>query len=162
MDKYNTIIPGHTSRIIHISFSMLALIAGGLIYVLLRPAEPVFFKWMAAAGFENWLTDLRAGSLFTGFLLPEWMVYSLPNGLWAFAYTSLVLVIWNGSREAARYFWFLSIPVLVFGFELLQLSGTVQGTFCLIDIVFGALGSLAALLSLFLSRSLKMQLINRT
>ncbi|MCK5506213.1 MAG: hypothetical protein KAJ10_13695, partial [Thermodesulfovibrionia bacterium] len=57
-----------------------------------------------------------------------------------FGYTLIVLRIWKGSNSFMKYFWFMSIPVLVFGFEVLQLTGDLQGTFCLNDIIWSAIG----------------------
>jgi len=48
-----------------------------------------------------------------------------------------------------KYFWYLSIPVLVFGFELLQLSGDLPGTFCWSDLLWGALGITLGFLSVY-------------
>lgn len=49
-----------------------------------------------------------------------------------------------------KYFWFMSIPVLIFGFEILQFTGALRGTFCLIDIIWGAIGILAAIAMVYL------------
>ena len=130
----------HSVRGKHFLISALAVVAGGCIYMLFRPVEPVFFKWFGSAGFENWLFRLRETSIAFGLALPPWLIYSLPNGLWAFAYTLLILGIWKGSHALIRYVWFLSIPLLVFGFELLQLTGDLPGTFCLYDMIWGAIG----------------------
>ncbi len=47
-----------------------------------------------------------------------------------------------------KYFWFLSIPILVFGFEVFQLTGGQRGTFCWSDLVWGALGIALGLLTI--------------
>ena len=125
---------------------LLALAAGGLIYILLRPLEPVFFTWIRTLGLESWLIALR-GQQDTAHALPDWLVYSLPNGLWAFAYTFLMIRLWRRSRSVVKYVWYLSIPLLVFGFELLQLSGTIRGTFSRVDLLFGALGILTGVIT---------------
>jgi hypothetical protein len=140
MDKGFRQISNHFTRSSFITYSALAVIAGGLIYILFRPSEPVFFNWFNTLGFEGWFSAIRDKSLFIGYFLPDWIVYSLPNGLWAFGYTSIVLCIWTGSNSVLKYFWFLTIPVLVFGFELLQLRGNLHGTFCLNDIIWSAIG----------------------
>ncbi len=143
----------HLFKITFFSLSFFAVFAGGLIYILFRPAEPVFFNWFYAAGFENWLYAVREQSLSIGSFLPQWIVYSLPNGLWVFAYTTIVLSIWTGSNSFLKYFWFLSIPVLVFGFELLQLTGKLQGTFCLSDILWSAIGITIGCITGYIKRS---------
>lgn len=67
----------------------------------------------------------------------------------AFAYTIIVLNIWKGNSSTLKYIWYASIPVLVFGFELLQLSGGIHGTFCLNDILSGAIGIIIGCIILF-------------
>jgi hypothetical protein len=59
------------------------------------------------------------------------------NGLWAFAYALLITGIWSGSESWLKYFWMASIPVLVFGYEILQYFGTIPGTFCIQDLALG-------------------------
>jgi len=140
MNQSFNYISNHFSKSKNILLSSLAVFVGGLIYILFRPVEPVFFNWFSTVGIENWLSIVREKSLSFYSFLPQWIVYSLSNGLWAFAYTIIVLSIWTGSNSFLKYFWYLSIPVLVFGFELLQLTGELQGTFCLNDIIWGAIG----------------------
>ncbi|KPL20420.1 MAG: hypothetical protein AMS23_10985 [Bacteroides sp. SM1_62] len=89
---------------------------------------------------DSWLNLARHNSLSLDLLLPEWFVYSLPNGLWAFAYALLITVIWSGSRTWLRYFWMASIPVLVLGYEVLQYAMIIPGTFCIKDIALGIAG----------------------
>ncbi|MFA6125790.1 MAG: hypothetical protein WC699_00660 [Bacteroidales bacterium] len=125
----------------------LAIIAGGLIYILCRPGNFSFFGWFHLIGLSDELTYLRAHALPTFNHLPSWFSYSLPDGLWAFAYTLIILTIWTSSKSITRYFWYASIPLFVLGSELLQLSGTVRGTFSLNDIVLISIGLLAGVLT---------------
>ena len=48
-----------------------------------------------------------------------------------------------------KYFWFMSIPVLVLGFEVLQLTGDLKGTFCWSDMFWGVLGITFGLLTTY-------------
>ena len=140
MERGTVDVPGNSFRGKYVFWSFLAILAGGFIYVLFRPVEPIFFNWLGTFGFENWLGAIREKSLSFNHTMPAWMVYSLPNGLWAFAYTILILAIWKGSHSMVKYVWFLTIPVLIFGFELLQLTGDLPGTFCVYDLLWGAAG----------------------
>lgn len=125
--------------------SILAIITGGIIYILLRPSEPVFFDWIKFAGSENLLLNVRHHSLSLGQFLPEWFIYSLPNSLWALSYSLIITAIWGNSKSRLKFFWMASIPVLVFGFELFQYLEILNGTFCIRDIVFGVSGILAGI-----------------
>lgn len=120
--------------------SAIALLAGGIIYILFRTSEPVFFSWIRAAGLDNWLSFARNSSLSLTPHLPGWVVYSLPNGLWAFSYALLITAIWSDSKSWLKYIWMASIPVLVLGFEILQLTGFIPGTFSLQDMALGIAG----------------------
>jgi hypothetical protein len=115
--------PANDSRRLFILLSVIAVLSGGMIYVLLRPAGHVFFyRFIPVQS------------------VPEWIVFSLPNGLWAFAYALLITGIWSGSKSLLRYFWMATIPLLVLGFEFLQLAGIIPGTFCMQDVALGAAG----------------------
>ena len=120
--------------------SAFAILTGGIIYILFRASEPLFFRWFNVAEFEHWLAVIRQHSLNHDPILSEWNVFSLPNGLWAFAYALVITSIWSGSKSWIRILWMASIPVLVLGFELFQSAGIMPGTFCVQDIILGSLG----------------------
>ena len=117
--------------------AVLALILGGAIYIFLRSSEFVFFRWIESVGLGSWLEIARENALSDNSHLPVWIVFSLPSGLWAFAYTVIITTIWSKSRSRIRYVWMASIPILVFGFEILQYAGILPGTFCIQDLVMG-------------------------
>jgi hypothetical protein len=128
-----------------ISLSASALILGGIIYILFYSSQPVFFGWIQAAGLNNWLSAARQHSLSANSYLPQWIVYSLPDGLWAFAYALLITGIWIRSHSGLKYFWMSTIPVLVIGLELLQYTGMVKGTFSFMDLIFEISGLLVGI-----------------
>ena len=90
--------------------SAFALLTGGIIYILFRASEPLFFRYLNAAG------------------------------LWAFAYALVITSIWSGSKSWIRILWMISIPILVLGYEFFQYVGILPGTFCFQDIALGSLG----------------------
>lgn len=116
-----------------------AVVAGGFLYIIIRPAESIFFSWIRSLGLGRLLDWLRS-DFFVSSASSGWFMYSLPNALWAFAYACLITVIWSDSRSYARYFWMATIPLLVFGYELLQYTGHITGTFCIQDLIAGAVG----------------------
>jgi hypothetical protein len=125
--------------------SVSALFLGGIIYILFYTSQPVFFSWIRAAGLNNWLSITRQYSLAAGSHLPPWIVYSLPDALWAFAYALMITGIWIRRNSGLKYFWMLTIPVLIVGLELLQYTGMVKGTFSLLDIAFEISGLLTGI-----------------
>ena len=126
--------------------SIFALSLGGIIYIFFRPSEHVFFAWIRAVGLSHWLTLARESSITSVLPLPELFVYSLPGGLWAFAYALLITIIWGGSRSWLRYLWMASIPILVLGYEVLQYAMIIPGTFSMPDIVIGITGLLIGII----------------
>jgi hypothetical protein len=131
----------------YIYLSLLAILMGGVIYILFRGSEPVFFNWIRALGLEGWLNFARSKSLSSSLHLPAWIVFSLPNGLWAFAYAFLITGIWWGTKSWLKYFWMASIPLLVLGYEILQYAGIIPGTFCMQDIALGIVGLTTGILA---------------
>ncbi len=131
---------------LYICLTALAIIFGGTIYILFRPSEPVFFQWIRVAGLDNMLSAARRNTFLSGLQLPDWIVYSLPNGLWSFAYSLIITGIWAGSKSWLRYVWMASIPLLVLGYEMLQYQGIIPGTFCLQDIAMGTAGLIFGIL----------------
>ena len=133
-------VPGAFLLTRNIFLAGLALLTGGAIYIFLRSSDPLFFQWADSLGIGKILVLLRNTGWFSGAKLPSWVNNALPDGLWAFAYALLITSIWSGKRTRARTFWIASIPVLILGFELSQLSGVVPGTFCLADLAFCTTG----------------------
>jgi len=68
----------------------------------------------------------------------------LPDGLWAYALTSTVLIIWN---RQINIFWLCLTVCLFIAFELLQSINIVSGTGDILDIIVYFLFGLFALLS---------------
>lgn len=126
--------------------SAISVFFGGVIYIMLRPTESAFFNLFGMIGLENWTDLIRENTVPISQYFPKWFVYTLPNGLWAFAYTLLILTIWRGSKSVLKYFWMATIPILVFGFEVLQYTGTIRGTFAIDDIFSGFVGIVCGVL----------------
>ncbi len=126
--------------------AVIALLTGGIIYILFRASEPLFFRWLNVAGFEHWLAVIRQHSPNHDPILSEWIDFSLPNGLWAFAYALVITSIWSGSKSRLRFPWMASIPVLVCCYELFQYAGILPGTFRFQDLALGSLGLVTGIL----------------
>lgn len=144
------IFPHTTLTVKHFKLSsyftaVLAVTTGGAIYILFRPLEPIFFRWIHFLGAGNFISGIREFSLPLLTNIPEWLIFSLPNGLWAFAYTLIVTAIWSGSKSGLRYFWVATIPALILGYELIQLIDIFPGTFCLHDLAFSLAGIIIGL-----------------
>jgi hypothetical protein len=91
---------------------VLPLVAGGLIYVFCRPGTIRFKTWFA----QTPVTTLQH-------VLPDWMVYNLPAGLWLFAFLYLLHLL------QSQWYYFASAICFAFGAELLQATAYAGGTF---------------------------------
>ena len=52
--------------------------------------------------------------------LPAWVIYSLPDGLWMFAFAMSALSIWNFKLNDTSGKWIYSVIFIGIGFELMQ------------------------------------------
>lgn len=132
-------------KAIHILLPSIVLFVGGLFYIFFRHSDFVFFKWIEYLGLGNWLIKLKEFTYFNP-ILPDWFIYSLPSGLWACAYTFIIVVIWYESHSLMRYFWYGSVPVLIFGFEFLQHVNIIPGAFSIGDILLSVAGLVIGIL----------------
>lgn len=116
------------------------LLLGGLIYILFRADTLKMFGWYNNLGISNSIDKLRVFPNQIVDVLPNWFLFSLPDGLWIFSYISLMLYIWNNSITKHSIVWIFIIPLLTLAFEFGQLFNIVPGTFDIVDIVFYILG----------------------
>ncbi len=113
---------------------------GGLIYLLWYPDNVRVFHWLELIHLSAPVEFIRNYSMSVYQHIPEWVIFSLPNGLWAFAYALIITYFWWGSSSSAKYFWLGTIPALGIGYEILQLGEVIPGVFCYQDLFLGAGG----------------------
>jgi hypothetical protein len=122
-----------------------ALIAGSLLYMLARPRGLIAFGWFAAVGLGDALAKVRAAVLPFTTALPSFVRFSVPDGLWAFAFTRAMILVWSGTWSRASAPWILLAPMVAIGSELGQGLRIVPGTFDVVDLLSVTLGSALAL-----------------
>ncbi|MDZ7846933.1 MAG: hypothetical protein U5L96_09250 [Owenweeksia sp.] len=127
---------------------VLTLAVGGLIYIAFRSDTLLMFKYIAAISLDTPIEYLREITLTTKKYLPNWLLFSLPDGLWIFSYVTLTLFIWNNKITKENIFWITIIPCTVILFEIAQLLTFTPGTFDLVDLAFYLIGA-ALPISLF-------------
>lgn len=118
---------------IFVTLSILALVAGGSVYLLWRSPTLWMFGWCEALGFGGHLADIRA--IAAHYEPPPWMLYSFPDGAWAFAGTMTMRGIWASAQGRVKVFWVALIPALAIGSEIGQGFGIVPGGFDFNDLV---------------------------
>ncbi len=127
--------------------AFLSLLAGGAIYLLLRPGMIRFLSWLDTFGLNTLVEFVKIHCKQSYQSVPAWVVFSLPNGLWAFSYTLIILHIWLDHNSVVKYLWFVSIPVVGMGHETLQYLRVIPGTFCVVDLTLCAAGILVAVIT---------------
>jgi len=120
--------------------TFLPLFIGGVIYLLIRPANFLIHSIVE----ESWLlpsiSTIRQASISFSSSLPNIIVYSLPDGLWVYSFTATIFYVWNFKINNWSLL-FSSVPVILgIGSELGQFFKIVPGTFDFIDIIFYLFG----------------------
>ena len=81
---------------------ILTLLIGGLIYIAFRTDSLLMFKWFSALSLDNIINELRLTTMKLSPSLPNWFLYSLPDGLWIFSYVALIMTIWRNEINRIR------------------------------------------------------------
>lgn len=125
-------------RILKIIALFLPILLGGIIYILFRTEKLVMFHWFEYLNVTQEICALKSYS--NRVILPDWFIYSLPDGLWIYSYTSISLEIWKYSIAKHNFFWIFSIPIIAVLSECFQFFKIIPGTFDFIDLIFYLLG----------------------
>ena len=108
------------------------LLLGGFIYISFRTKSLVLFNWIEDISLSGVVNVIRNIFYPLKSIVPNWIVFSLPDGLWTYAFTSSLLIIWNNiNNKVLIAFIPLLIGVIL---ELLQYLKINSGTFDLMDI----------------------------
>ena len=114
----------------------LTLSMGVLVYISFRQDTLKIFDWFDRVALSELVSRLRRFTLPMADFLPNWFLYSVPDGLWLFSYLSILLVIWNNKISKHNVHWLLSVPTIAIVSEIGQLLGIVPGTFDILDLTF--------------------------
>ncbi|GHB44525.1 hypothetical protein [Mongoliitalea lutea] len=132
---------------------IIPLLVGGLIYIIFRVDTLIMFRWFESIGIQDLIIFLR--SLKSEINLPEWIIYSLPDGLWIFSFTYCMLVIWDFKLTKNSFFWITIAPIIGLVSELGQLINIVPGTFDIVDLIIVTLSTAIPFLYLRNFKSIK-------
>lgn len=103
------------------------------------------FTWVERLGAAHALGSARGRVRPLASALPEWVRYSLPDALWAFAFVSAMCAIWRHRLSAASAGWIGFAVLCAGGSELGQALGVVRGTFDWHDLLLLAVACALAL-----------------
>ncbi|MBU4185806.1 MAG: hypothetical protein KKI12_10045 [Proteobacteria bacterium] len=119
----------------------LPVCVGAFIYILFRKESLTVFLWFDKVSLLDTVMSLR--DVVIGFKdkMPIIILYSLPDGIWVYSATYLMLIIWKGNMKNITALFWISAPLfLSIETELLQSIHIVQGSFCLYDMAFYIIG----------------------
>ena len=135
----------------------LTLLLGGLVYISFRQDTLKMFSWFDRVNLSGVISELRLYTLPLTDHLPNWFLYSLPDGLWLFSYLSVLLVVWDNTISKQNIHWLLLVPAVAVFSEIGQLFGVVPGTFDIFDLTFYLGGTVLPILIFTNSKTIKSQ-----
>ena len=109
------------------------LVIGSFIYLLLRCNNVYFIDIAENMFFMN--LDQIAGYTCQKVITSEWITNNLPDGLWVYSLTSLMIIIWQ-NYTLTSLVWICSGLLIAILSEFCQAIGLLSGTYDQIDIVF--------------------------
>ena len=120
------------------------VIVGGSIYLLFRPDSLLMFSWIEFAGFLPIVEQLRCSTASISEVMPNLVVYSLPNGLWCYALVRFIVLTWRDEASFVQIVALLAASIAVLP-EALQGLHIIPGTFASEDLAISIVFSLLAL-----------------
>jgi len=112
---------------------ILPILIGGLIYVFFRGRNLVFMTYIELVSNLS-LTSLSYYTDPIKTKLYDWVIYSLPDGLWVYSFTSSIMLMKLDSKVRI---YIIHMPLLLaVTFEMFQLLDMYKGTFDPIDLLF--------------------------
>lgn len=134
---------------------ILTLLLGGLVYISFRQDTLKMFSWFDRVNMLEAILDFRLFTLPLSVYLPNWFLYSLPDGLWLFSYLSLLLIVWNNTISKHNIHWLLLLPTVAISAEIGQLFTILPGTFDILDLTFYLGGTILPILIFTNSKTIK-------
>lgn len=112
--------------------AILLFVLGGMIYIVFRTTNLRMFAWTDTLGLDNSVMTIRS---FAGNIkVNEFILYSLPDGLWLLAYLLVIDAIWR-EEYIIKSIFMIALPFMSICSEILQLTGVVKGVFDIYDMV---------------------------
>jgi hypothetical protein len=129
---------------------IIPLLISGVIYILFRTDSLIMFKWFANIGLGESIKALRhsIGQL----NIPNLIIFSLPDALWIFSFTSFMLIIWRDKFSAQSIPWIFIAPVAGLLYEIGQAFHFVRGTFDTTDLILILIASFLPFVAMIYSR----------
>lgn len=122
-----------TKNMSKVLLAIFFLAFGCMIYLLFRSKSINIYQWCSVLGLSNLVEHAR--DIVREWKVPEFIRFSLPDGLYCAAYILLIDTIWYNDRSLLKYCILSIVPVITICSELLQYSDLVRGTFDIVDLL---------------------------
>jgi len=122
-------------KIMLMSSGIICFLLSTLIYILFRPTSLLLFHWINYFGFMDKIFIFRSYFSPVKDIIPFYLIYSIPFGLWVISYMTFIKIIWCESKSYSYDIFFWSVPIISFISEMFQYFGVISGTFDLTDLV---------------------------
>lgn len=114
-------------------FAVCSFLVGSGIYLCLRNTNLEMFK-IFSNGLPSWVLCLR--SFFSSYDVPDFIKFSLPDGLWLFSYLLIIDSIWHDQKSKIYLFFLTILPTSALLSEVLQMFMLFPGVGDWTDILF--------------------------
>ena len=119
--------------------SLVPLLAGCTIYAFFRPEFLIAHKWLEAINIDLDFSSMQTQLLGIKHNIPAWIYFSLPDGLWAYAFASAMII--HAGNDPNRFRIGIGATIVtVLLIEASQASNVIQGTFDPWDLIFYLIG----------------------
>lgn len=106
---------------------------GGMLYVLYRPENLLMFNLLDGLGLMPLVEHCRMVG--RSLVLPDFVIYSLPAGLWTASYLLAMYLTTRYQSKKIRLMLALPLPISAILLEFMQLVGWCPGTFDIYDLI---------------------------
>lgn len=113
--------------------AFLFITCGGFIYLVFRPKSLLLFQLVDTLYLTEWIDKIR--NAFSTISIPDFVVYSLPAGLWTASYLLIMYYTTRRCKRDTRLKLSLPLPVSAVVLEIAQYISLCPGTFDFIDLV---------------------------
>lgn len=126
---------------------VIPVLAGGFIYFLGRNNDLILYDWFPALQVFKHNVNL-----------PNWVKYNLPDGIWMYSVTSLMVFLWQKKVNYNSLGWIISGIIIAVVIEFFQKFGFFPGTFDWMDLCFYIIAFIFASIHLVSIRKIKLLL----
>ncbi len=119
-------------KVILVTIALTLFVFGSYIYIAFRPLSLLMFSWFDSINIMNIIEKIRRVPIFN--TSSNFVIYNLPNGLWATSYILIMDAIWMPSIKPQIIFSSI-MPIVGIVSELLQKIGVLEGTYDMRDLI---------------------------